>query len=178
MKIEDNQSVIKVLDRNGNEVPFYDDGFGPLWLYSSSCGNFTYAAAAVRAQNESDAWEIVQDEFLPECDLTIDEIVKEYGFSRKLIRIMKDKDGREYIPDSLPLDPESELVRWEYISRSDPEAWPENHLFQEAYTFRPNGPNNRDIYRHGIACLDLNGDNLRRACEADELKIELLTEEE
>lgn len=176
MKIEDNQSVVKVLDRNGNEIPFYDDGFGPLWLYSTSCGNFTYAAAAVRAQNEADAWEIVQDEFLPECDFTMDEIVKEYGFKRQHVCICKDEKGVEYIRGDRAHEPSHTFVRWETVETVEPDAWMENSLFQEAYTFRPNGPNKRDVINHGIACLDLNGDHLRRACEDDELKIELLTE--
>jgi hypothetical protein len=177
MRIQDNQSVTSVKDRNGNEVPFYDNGFGPLWLYSSSCGNFTYAAAAVRAENETDAWEIVQDEFLPECDLTMEEIVKEYGFKRQHVCICKDEKGVEYIRGDRAHEPCHTFVRWETVETPDPEGWMENALFQEAYTFRPSGPNKRDVINHGIACLDLNGDFLRQARPEDELVVTSETED-
>jgi hypothetical protein len=38
--------------------------------------------------------------------------------------------------------------------------WTENALFQDAYGFRPNGPNDRDTVKHGIYAKDLNGDHL------------------
>ena len=40
--------------------------------------------------------------------------------------------------------------------------WPDNSLFQEAYGFRPNGPNQKDKLNHGIYAKDLNGDTLDR----------------
>jgi hypothetical protein len=177
MQIQDNQIVTSVKDRSGNEVPFYDNGFGPLWLYSSSCGNFTYAAAAVRAENETDAWEIVQDEFLPECDMTMEEIIKEYGFRRDRVRIMRSPVGLEFTDDGSPIDPACAFVRWDTIDTPDPNAWMENHVFQECCTFRPNGARTKDVIGHGIAWRDINGDFLRHARLGDELVITLETED-
>lgn len=42
------------------------------------------------------------------------------------------------------------------------ENWMEHPCFQEAYGFRPNGPNDRDSVNHGIYAKDLNGDYLDR----------------
>ena len=36
----------------------------------------------------------------------------------------------------------------------------DNAIFQENYGFRPNGPNVRDVQKHGIYQKDLNGDRL------------------
>lgn len=177
MKIQDDQSVASVKDRNGNEVPFYDNGYGPLWLYSSSCGNFTYAAAAVRAENEADAWEIVEDEFLPECDLTMEEIIREYGFRRDHVKIMRSLVGLEFIADGTPIDPACVFVRWDTVDTLDPDAWLENPVFQECCTLRPNGARAKDVIGHGIAWRDINGDFLRRARADDNLVITLETEQ-
>jgi hypothetical protein len=40
------------------------------------------------------------------------------------------------------------------------EDWSENPCFNEAYGFRPNGPNSNDKLKHGIYAKDLNGDYL------------------
>lgn len=64
-------------------------------------------------------------------------------------------------PDDYPngkLAPE--FVRWQTIETPDADAWMDNELFQEAFGFRPNGPNTHDTLNHGIYSKDLNGDYL------------------
>jgi hypothetical protein len=178
MKIESNKTLVSVHDKNGREIPFYDDCDGNLYIHYQPCGNFYFPAAVVRARGFEKAWEIVCDEFLPEAEISIAELRKEYGFRRKHVRIMRDAEGREFIPDSFPLPDSAEFVRWKTTEVSEPDAWPENEVFLESYTFRPSGPRFGDVWRHGIAELDVNGISLRRVTESDELKIEFLTEEE
>lgn len=79
MKIEDNQSLKLVRNEYGHIIPHHDDGYGPVWVYHESLGNYSFPFAVVRARNEWEAWEIVQDEFLTECDKTVDELEKDYG---------------------------------------------------------------------------------------------------
>lgn len=43
---------------------FYDDGFGPLWIYRDSGG----LMAVVRAMSWETAWEVVEDEILDDAD--------------------------------------------------------------------------------------------------------------
>jgi len=71
------------------------------------------------------------------------------------------------------------LVRWHTRETPDPDAWSENALFQEAFTFRPNGPKTGDVYKHGIASKNLDGVHLRevRESDAEEFTIEISTED-
>ena len=179
MKIKDNQSIVKVTDKNGREIPFYDDGYGPLYVHFDQCGHFSFVAGIVRAMSFEDAYEIVEDEFLPEADLSMDEIVKEYGFRRESVRVVETGNGEKYLePGEMPSEGER-FVRWHTKETLDPEAWSENELFREAYTFRPNGPKTGDVHGHGIASKNLEGVHLRRVTDADaaEFTIEILTEE-
>lgn len=59
----------------GYECRIYDDGFGPLWIARNSIG----IDGIVRAQTGTDAYEICEDEFFPECLDTIEELESEYG---------------------------------------------------------------------------------------------------
>ena len=49
-------------------------------------------------------------------------------------------------------------------------------MFQEAYGFRPSGPNYNDVLKHGIYAKDLNGDSLEQLTDAliAELEITLV----
>jgi hypothetical protein len=179
MKIEDNQSIVKVTDKNGREIPFYDDGYGPLFVHHDQCGHFSFVSAIVRAMSFEDAYGIVEDEFLPEADESLDEIIKEYGFKRESVRVVKTGNGEKYLePGEMPSEGER-FVGWHTKETPDPDAWPENELFQEAFTFRPNGPKTGDVHRHGIASRNLEGVHLREVREADaeEFTIEISTEE-
>ena len=179
MKIQDNQSITKVTDKNGNDIPFYDDGYGPLYVYHDQCGHFSFVAGIVRARSFETAYEIVEDEFLPEADESLEEIIKEYGFRRDHVKIMRSPVGVEFIADGSPLDTACVFVRWETVETPDPEAWPENELFQEAFTFRPNGPKTGDVHKHGIASKNLDGVHLREVGDedAEEFTIEIATED-
>ena len=179
MKIQDNQSIVKVTDKNGREIPFYDDGYGPLYVHHDQCGHFSFMAGIVRAMSFEDAYSIVEDEFLPEADLSMEEIVKEYGFRRESVRVVETGNGEKYLePGEMPKEGER-FVRWYTKETPDADAWPDNELFQEAFTFRPNGPKTGDVHKHGIASKNLEGVHLRRVTDADAdgFTIEISTEE-
>ncbi len=179
MKIQDNQSIVKVTDKNGREIPFYDDGYGPLLVYHDQCGHFSFVAGVIRARSFETAYEIVEDEFLPEADESLEEIIKEYGFRRESLRVVETGNGEKYLePGEMPSDGER-FVRWHTRETPDPEAWSENELFQEAFTFRPSGPKTGDIHKHGIASMNLDGVHLRevRDEDAEEFTIEISTED-
>jgi len=154
---------------SGIEIPVYDDGYGPLWVSRNSIG----LNGIVRAQTWEDAYSICEDEFFPEADETVDQLIAEYGFKREHRKVVKDLNVAtasaytsagerfEVYPDDYPdgkLVPE--FVKWVTIETPDPNAWTENELFCEAYGFRNNGPNERDKLNHGIYSKDLNGDSL------------------
>ena len=183
--INDNQQLIGARYKSsGTAIATYDDGFGKLYIHRDSLG----ISGIVRAQTWEDAYGICEDEFLPEADETVDELVKEYGFKREHKKVVKDGsitvargdlaagERFERYPDDYPdgkLAPT--FVRWALIETPDSDAWTENELFQENYGFRPNGPNKRDTLKHGIYARDLNGDSLDMLTVelADDLGIEL-----
>lgn len=171
--IRDDQSLTGAKSRSGYSIPVHDDGFGPLWIHRHSIG----ISGIVRAQTWEDAYSICEDEFFPEADETIEEIRAEYNKKRETVKIIRRKGYAGEVVALLehyPLDEKGfEFVRWE--TRETPaeegeELWPENALFQEAFGFRPNGPNSRDTLKHGIYSKDLNGDRL------EPLTAELLAE--
>jgi hypothetical protein len=168
--IQDSQRLVSAAyDPSGYAINTYDNGFGPLWISRNSLG----INGIVRAKTGETAYSICEDEFFPEADESIEQIQKEYGFEREHVKIVKDqsvlvasgicKVGERIarFPDDYP---DGKLVpvflRWETIETRNPDAWPDNELFQEAFGFRPNGPNVRDTLNHGIYSKDLNGDSL------------------
>ena len=99
----------------------------------------------------------------PDCDLSMDEIVKEYGFKREHIHIIRDSSGMErrvQLSDYPFSETGCTFVRWETIETPDPEAWSENELFCEAYGFRNNGRKEADGTVSHIYAKDLNGESL------------------
>jgi len=144
--------------RSDYAIPVYDDGFGKLFISRNSIG----INGIVRARNESDAYEICEDEFFPEADETVEQLQKEYGFRRDHKKIVRDSNGERFAQDSDYVNGKLavEFVLWETIETPEPDSWPENELFCEAYGFRPSGPNVHDKLGHGIYQKDLNGDYL------------------
>lgn len=171
--ITDTQCLVSATGRFGYKIATYDDGYGPLWIHRDSMG----ISGIVRAQTWEDAYGICEDEFFPEADETVEELVKEYGFRRrhkKIIRILATGEEREDRHEDYPLDkenPQWAFVRWDLEETPDPDAWMDNELFQEAFGFRPNGRRSmengvdRDPIGHGIYAKDLNGDALDRLTE-------------
>ncbi len=171
--ITDSQQFNGAKYASGSEIPTYDDGYGPLWISRCSIG----IMGIVRARTWEDAYSICEDEFFPEADETIEEIIKEYGFKRDHVKVIRSSVS---IPESeRPAQlgafekfaelsdytdngklPAGSFIRWETIETPDPEAWIDNELFQEGFGFRNNGPNKRDVHKHGIYAKDLNGDYL------------------
>jgi len=65
--ITDSQSLVSASIR-GHSVPTYDDGFGRLYVWQTTCGNFGMVGGIVRAQSWEDAYSICEDEFFPAGD--------------------------------------------------------------------------------------------------------------
>jgi hypothetical protein len=160
--IHDDQQLIGASMHDGSiTIPIYDDGSGPLWILRDSMG----IQGIVRCDTWEEAYSIAEDELLDDCDLSMDEIVKEYGFKRehvKMIQIPGQGEVRpvrdsDYIDGKLPI---GAFVRWETRETPDPEAWSENELFCEAYGFRPNGLRDASNPMSFIYAKDLNGEAL------------------
>ena len=167
--INDSQALVGAKTKYGYTIPTYDDSWGQLYVLRDSLG----ILGIVRAQTWEDAYGIAEDEFMPEADETVEELVKEYGFRREHKKVVKDTsvttssehlsagERFEIFPDDYPngrLAPT--FIRWQTIETPDADAWSENELFQEAYGFRPNGPNATDKRGHGIYAKDINGEYL------------------
>lgn len=158
--IQDGQALVSAT-HNGHPLPVYDDGFGPIWLFVQSLG----PVALVRAQSWEDAWAICEDEFFDEANETVEELRKEYNFDRQYIQRVLDDEGFER-----DVEPEDyvngrlvpKLRGWKTLDVpcKDENGFFDNELFQEAYGVRPNGPNEKDVHKHGIYQKDLNGDHL------------------
>ncbi len=145
-------------------VDHYDDGFGPLWVYRNS----SEMLVVVRAQKLEEAWAIIEDEFMPACDLTHEELVKEFATEYM--------SGRE-----LWLHQQADKeVAWEYWNTLGPEDrdkifsmpgmevpfgkdYSEHPCFQEQYGFRPSGARReKDGSLSHIYCKDMRGESLER----------------
>ena len=157
--INDEQSLVSAQFQHGTPIQTYDDGWGPLFILRDSMG----IVGIIRAQSWEDAYSIAEDEMFPDCDLTHEEIVKEYGFKRDTFKVIRDSNGVERRAESSDY-PFSEtgcsFVRWETIETPDPEAWIDNELFCEAYGFRNNGRKEADGTVSHIYAKDLNGESL------------------
>lgn len=161
--ITDDQTLKSAKGRFGHTIPIYDDGYGPLFIHRDSMG----ISGIVRAQTWEDAYSICEDEFFPEATETVEELRKEYNFKRHHAKMVQPIANRgnvfEAKLEDYPLDKNGlEFVRWQLIETlcENKNGWTENELFQEAFGFRPNGANSRDILGHGIYAKDLNGDCL------------------
>ena len=158
--MKDTQRLVGAKTRFGNDIATYDDGYGPLWIHRDSMG----ISGIVRAKTWEDAYEICEDEFFPEADETVEEIEAEHATI-----YLSGRELWEYEKGQL-----MEKWKWEDLSEAGRDAvwrrhgkdvpflghWSEHPCFQEAYGFRPNGPNARDKHKHGIYAKDLNGDSL------------------
>lgn len=71
--MESNVRIVRILNRFGTEVDFYDNGSGPLWVLRDSMG----IVGVVRADTWEDAYEIAEDELFPEADLSWEDIARE-----------------------------------------------------------------------------------------------------
>jgi hypothetical protein len=118
----------------------------------------------VRARTWEDAYGICEDEFFPDCDLTHEELIKEYGFTREHVRWIHPLNADGTLDQSteravalvdFPLK-EGQFVRWETVD-TPCDDYVENECFQEAYGFRPNSGGKNPIYSK-----DINGDYLDR----------------
>ena len=184
--MKDTDSLISATTRFGHPIPVYDDGFGPLYIHRDSMG----ISGIVRAQSFEDAYGICEDEFFPEADETIEDIRKEYNFKREHVKVLRNRlSGAECNAQHYHYGHDGKLIEeyWQFIGWAtietpceDENGWVENELFNEAYGFRPSGPNAKDTLKHGIYAKDLNGDSLERLTPAliEALEITLVIESE
>jgi len=158
--IHDDQQLIGASMHDGRiTIPIYDDGSGPLWILRNSMG----IQGIVRCETWENAYSIAEDEFFDDCELTMEEVVKEYGFKREHVKIVRDSNGVERVAESsdYPFKATTvSFVRWETRETLDPEAWSENELFLEDYGFRPNGLRDASKPMSFIYAKDLNGEAL------------------
>jgi len=146
-----------------NPIKTYDDGFGQLWIHRDSMG----ISGIVRARTWEDAYEVCQDEFFPEADDTCEEMEKEYSTEYKSGRELWEHEKGELLKDwhwgMLSEDARNKWLQKEGkdVPFDSKDGGYTNHpCWQEAYGFRPNGPNATDTVKHGIYAKDLNGDIL------------------
>ena len=66
--------ITAVKSEYGNPIPFYDNGFGNLYIYRTA----DFMRAIVRAQSWYMAWEIIEDEILQ--PIPQDEVHEAYGY--------------------------------------------------------------------------------------------------
>ena len=94
------------------DVPVYDDGYGPLWLYLDSCGAWMNPARVTRAKSWEDAFSIAHDEMdsIPQEELpeayrfekgAEPEGFHHFGFNADNQLAAFDKDGKElFVPNN------------------------------------------------------------------------------
>lgn len=156
--LTDSQRLVSAVNQFNSPIPVYDDGFGQLFIHRNSMG----ISGIVRAQSWENAYSICEDEFFPEASETIEELRAEYNFKREHKKVIR-RNGVERFCElsDYPLS-EFEFVRWETVETpcEDESGWVDNELFRECFGFRPNGPNESDVLKHGIYSKDLNGDYL------------------
>lgn len=59
--LDPDEFSLEFKSRFGTPIKYYDDGFGPLWIFRNTMG----IVGIVRCQTWEDAYGIVEDEFLP-----------------------------------------------------------------------------------------------------------------
>lgn len=173
--MKDTQSLVGA-KTGSHEIKTYDDSYGPLWIARNSIGIY----GIVRARTWEDAYSICEDEFFDEATDTVEEMKKEYGFRREHVKMIIPKDAgpiRAATLSDYPLS-EHQFVRWDTIETPS-EDFMENDIWQEAFGFRPSGPNASDVLKHGIYAKDLSGDYLEKLTPGliEELQITLTIED-
>lgn len=159
--IQDGQEFVSAKGKFDYAIRTYDDGFGRLFIHQDSMG----ISGIVRAVSPEVAYEICEDEFFPEAGDTLEEMEKEYSTIYKSGReLWFYETGESWeIWKALP-DTEKNAIyqaRGKDVPFDSSGGGFTNHpCWQEAYGFRPNGPNVRDKIEHGIYARDLNGDAL------------------
>ena len=158
--IEDNQTLVSAKTKFGSLIPVYDDGFGPLFIHRDSMG----ISGIVRAQTWEKAYSICQDEFFPEADLTLDDMIREYSFvymSGRELWLREHGDNFEAWLNLPEFDKQKAYRAFAQIPFPSADFGFINHpCWQESYGFRPSGANKADKLGHGIYAKDLNGDSL------------------
>lgn len=72
--MKDEQTLRGARTEHGTQIPTYDDGSGPVWLYREAGG----LVGVVRARTWEDAYEICQDEIMTRVDEG--EVIEAFGF--------------------------------------------------------------------------------------------------
>lgn len=158
-QINPDDCTLQFVNSYGRTIPFYDDGYGPLWLYRDADG----IMGIVRCQSESDAWGIVSDEFLPE--VADEDIPDAYGAWDMLLDGLVERGHK----DTLELRRRVSAHYRKYfrlISQNQELIESDGLELIEGYEYAPNGP--RETGGSGIRSYSLNGQSL------EPLTVELL----
>lgn len=149
--INEDDSLVSVKSQWDNPIPFYDDSFGPLWVFCNSLG----VAGIVRAQSWESAYERVRDDIL--SPIPPEDVIEAYGY---------------YTHPENPLDMENNKIWFackgagEKLGRfgSEEEA---NKFCLAQISLDPEGVDLREGYAYqgnatgsGIVMHDLNGESL------------------
>lgn len=154
--MKDTQTLKGAKTRYGNPISTYDDGYGPLWIHRDSMG----ISGIVRAREFHDAYSICEDEFFPEARETVEELAAEYATIYMSAREIWNRMNPDRPFYTLPEHERYMINATPGMTVPFTEHWSEHPCFQEAYGFRPNGANRKDVHQHGIYAKDLNGDAL------------------
>ncbi len=100
-EISSDWGLKSVKNRWGHEIAFWDNGFGPLYVYQEACGNFGCVRGVVRAESWETAFECVMDEILKPIHPS--EVHEAYGFASRdemdlKMRIAKES-GQDWCPE-------------------------------------------------------------------------------
>lgn len=182
--ISDNQSLTAAHIANClgelSPLPFYDDGYGPLFIHFNALGIY----GIIRARNESDAYEISEDEFMDEASETWEEMEKDYSTEYKSGReLWMHENGNDWEAwKALSGDEKNAIYRKGGKDVPFEGEISEHPCWQEAFGFRPNGPNQTDKLKHGIYAKDMNCDLLclltPEIMERHSIKLSIETEQD
>jgi hypothetical protein len=175
--IIDGQCLDKAMSKYGTEIPTYDDGYGPLWIWRNSLG----MGGIVRAADWVDAYSICEDEFFPEASETVEELEKEFSTQYLSGRELWFHRGHTWEEWTEATEEMKQKIHAEPgMSVPFTGHFSEHPCFQEQYGFRNNGPNTKDVLKHGIYVKDLNGEALDLLTPEllKQLEIKLETSEE
>lgn len=168
--IKDNQALKGATTCKGYALKTYDDGFGPLWVYSEACGPM----GVVRALSWEDAHGIVQDEIMtrvPREDL-LDAfglyVVEHEGVHSLCVDSNFIDDGQWVWLNFSGIGVEHrEIGRYTTAEAAAAAGLKYAEIEQldlmEGYEFQPNATET------GIVTYDLNGQDLRPLSEDDEI---------
>lgn len=149
-------------------IRFYDDGDGPLWIARDTGG----ILGIVRCRGESNAYEIVSDEF--RTPIAPEDVHDAYGAFDQLLEWMEAK-GHENNQQLREFCTRYDRQFFEFLTIGNREsvikAWPDGEMIDliEGYEHQSNATGT------GIVSIDLNGESLELLTPELLLRLEIET---